>query len=173
MQSIFLPAMAVSFATGPVAGQNFGARRADRVREAFRQGALISVVIMASLMILIHWQPALLVAGFTDDANVRDIAAEYLQIVSWNFVAQGLIFTCSSLFQGLGDTRPALLSTATRLVTFVLPAVWLSLQPGFQLHHVWYLSLGTTILQAVVSLLLVRSQFRRRLGGLQAVATTA
>jgi putative MATE family efflux protein len=173
MQSIFLPAMAVSFATGPVAGQNFGARKPDRVREAFRKGAFISVIIMASLMILIHWQPALLVSGFTDDPHVRAIAAEYLQIVSWNFVAQGLIFTCSSLFQGLGDTRPALLSTATRLVTFVLPALWLASRPGFQLHHVWYLSLFTTLLQAVVSLLLVRSQFRRRLGVPGAVPATA
>ena len=172
-QSIFLPAMAVSFATGPVAGQNFGARKLDRVREAFRQGAFISVVIMAALTLLIHWRPDLLVAGFTEDLSVRAVAAEYLVIVSWNFVAQGLIFTCSSLFQGLGDTRPALLSTATRLLTFVPPAIWLSSRPDFKLQHVWYLSLFTVLLQAVVSYLLVRAQFRRRLGAPRAAAVAA
>ena len=31
MQAIFLPAMAVAFATGPIAGQNFGARHAQRL----------------------------------------------------------------------------------------------------------------------------------------------
>src|SRR5262249_50784584 len=42
MQALFLPAMAVAFAIAPVAGQNFGARQFERVRETFRQGALIS-----------------------------------------------------------------------------------------------------------------------------------
>ncbi len=36
MQAVFLPAMAVAFATGPIAGQNFGARHAGRVRDTFR-----------------------------------------------------------------------------------------------------------------------------------------
>ena len=36
MQGIFLPAMAIAFAAAPVAGQNFGARQPDRVRETFR-----------------------------------------------------------------------------------------------------------------------------------------
>ena len=37
MQSIFLPAMAIAFATGPIAGQNFGAKQFTRVRETFRR----------------------------------------------------------------------------------------------------------------------------------------
>src|SRR5262249_26278109 len=46
MQSIFLPAMAVAFAASPIAGQNFGAGRHDRVRDTFRQTALIGSAIM-------------------------------------------------------------------------------------------------------------------------------
>jgi len=32
MQALFLPRVALSFAVAPVVGQNFGGRRADRVR---------------------------------------------------------------------------------------------------------------------------------------------
>ena len=39
MQAIFLPAMAIAFATGPIAGQNFGAQQFARVRETFRAAA--------------------------------------------------------------------------------------------------------------------------------------
>lgn len=173
MQSIFLPVMAVAFAAGPIAGQNFGARHHERVRETLRKAMLVSAIIMAALTLLIHWDPDMLVRGFTDDAEVREVAATFLTIVSWNFVAQGIIFTCSSLFQGLGDTRPALLSTATRLVTFVLPAIWMSTQPWFQIRHVWYLSVATVTLQAVVSLLLLRVQFRRRLAPIVAAPLAA
>ena len=163
MQAIFLPAMAVAFAAGPIAGQNFGARHHPRVRETFGKAVLISTVIMATLTLLVHWRPELLVNGFSQDPQVQSIAATFLTIASWNFVAQGIIFTCSSLFQGLGDTRPALFSTCTRLITFALPAIWLSTQPRFHIEHIWYLSVATVTLQAVASLLLLRTQFRRRL----------
>lgn len=163
MQSIFLPAMAVAFAVGPIVGQNFGAKLAERVRETFHKAVLISAILMGALTVLIHFGPDLLVRGFSDDAPVRAIAATFLGIISWNFVAQGIVFTCSNLFQGLGDTRPAMLSTTVRLVAFSLPAVWLSSRPQFQIEHLWYLSVGVSTLQAVISWLLVRSQFRRRL----------
>lgn len=173
MQSIFLPAMAVAFAAGPIAGQNFGAGHAGRVRETFQKAALISVAIMAILTALAHWDPELLVRGFADDPAVRAVAATFLTITSWNFVAQGLIFTCSSMFQGLGNTRPALISTGSRVVTFVLPAVWMSGQPWFEIHHLWYLSVTTVTLQALLSWLLLRVQFRRRLSALAPIAVPA
>jgi len=173
MQSIFLPAMAVAFAAGPIAGQNFGARKFDRVRETFMRAVFISSAIMLTLTLLVHISPSLLVKGFTDDAAVLLVAATFLQIVSWNFVAQGLIFTASALFQGLGDTRPALLSTTTRLVTFALPAMWMSRRPGFKIEHIWYLSVATQTLQALVSLWLVRIQFKRKLSELPASPAAA
>src|SRR5205814_6400906 len=52
MQAVFLPAMAVAFATGPIAGQNFGARHAERVRDTFRHAAIMGAVIMLTLTLL-------------------------------------------------------------------------------------------------------------------------
>jgi len=173
MQAILLPAMAVAFAAGPIVGQNFGARQPARVRETFKAAAVISVVIMAVLTVLVHVSPSLLVRGFTDDAAVLEVATVYLQIVSWNFIAQGIVFTASSLFQGLGDTRPAVLSTGTRLLTFALPAMWIARQPGFRIEQIWYLSIAAQTLQALLSLWLVRSQLRRKLNPLVAAAPAA
>ncbi len=75
----------------------------------------------------------------------------------------GLVLTCSSLFQALGSTWPSLMSSALRLATFAMPALWLSMQPGFRLVGVWYLSVATVVLQAIVSLALLRQQMRARL----------
>jgi putative MATE family efflux protein len=173
MQSIFLPAMAVAFAAGPIAGQNFGAKRPDRVRETFYKSALISTVIMVVLTVLIHWRPDLLVAPFTSDPAVREVASVFLKIATYNFVAQGLVFTCSSMFQGLGDTRPAMLSTGTRLVVFAVPAIWVSGRPEFRIEHIWYLSVITMTVQAIVSLLLLRAQFQKKVPLTMAAATPA
>jgi putative MATE family efflux protein len=145
MQSIFLPAMAVAFAAAPIAGQNFGAKRYDRVRETFRVTALIGTGIMLTLTVLCHVNPSLLARPFTDDPAVLAVSNDYLQVVSWNFAFSGLVMAAGSLFQGMGDTRPSLFASATRTVTFIAPVLWLSTQPGFTLHHVWLASVASVI----------------------------
>jgi O-antigen/teichoic acid export membrane protein len=77
------------------------------------------------------------------------------------------------MFQGLGNTKPAMLSTATRLAVFVPLAVWLSKQPGFHLPQVWYLSVATVWMQGFVSFALLRQQFRKRLAPVAAGAPAA
>jgi putative MATE family efflux protein len=163
MQSIFLPAMAVAFATAPIVGQNFGARRPDRVRATFRSSVVMTGSVMLLLTLICQWQSAWLIRPFSSEPNVVAIGAEFLAIISLNYVATGIIFTCSSTFQGLGNTWPSLASSASRLVTFVGPAIWLSRQPWFQMYHLWYLSVATVTLQALTSLFLVRREFERRL----------
>lgn len=163
MQSIFLPAMAIAFAAGPIAGQNFGAKNHERVRETFRVAAMLSCGVMAAITLLTQLQPALLIGPFSDQADVTAVGALFLQMISWNFVAQGIIFTCSSVFQGLGNTKPALLSSASRLITFAVPVFLIAGLPGFEIEHVWYLSIASVTLQAGVSLWLLRAEFGRRL----------
>lgn len=164
MQALFLPVMAVAFAVAPVAGQNFGARRYDRVRETFTSAAILSSVLMLVLTLVCQWRPELFIRFFTSQPDAAAVGAGYLQIISWNFLATGLIFTCSGLFQALGNTWPSLLSSASRLLTFVLPAVVMSRMPHFALTKVWYLSVATVALQALTSLALLRREMHRKLG---------
>ena len=163
MQAVFLPAMAIAFATAPVAGQNVGANEPDRVRETFRTSIVILSAIMLLLTLFCQWRPGVLIAFFTDDQAVIDPGAEFLRIISWNFVAMGIVFTCSGMFQALGNTVPALLAGATRLVTFVIPAIWLSRQSWFELHHLWWVSVATMALQAVIVWWLLSGEMRRKL----------
>ena len=129
--------------------------------------------VMLALTIFCQWRPALLVAGFTDDPEVIAVGADYLRVISWNFLAMGIIFTNSSMFQGMGNTVPAFLASATRLVTFALPAVWLTTYSGFELRHLWYLSVVTTALQAGASWWMLDREFDKRLGGIPALVPAA
>ena len=80
------------------------------------------------------------------------MGTQFLLVISWNFLATGIVFTCSAVFQGLGHTMPAVLSAASRLVSFVVPALWLASQPQFQLVQLWYVSVASVTLQALFSL---------------------
>ena len=172
MQAIFLPAMAVAFATSPVAGQNMGAGLLDRVRATFRSAIGIGSVLMLALTLICQVEPGWFVRAFTSDAAVVAIATQFLRYISWNFVAQGIVFTCSGMFQALGNTVPSLISSASRLLTFALPTIWLSHQPGFELRHVWMASVASVTLQAIFSLWLMRREFQLGLKP-AAVATAA
>jgi Na+-driven multidrug efflux pump len=160
-QSLFLPAMAVAFATAPIVGQNFAAGQFARVREAFRLAAIAGAVIMALLTLLCQLRSAWLIRVFTTEPTAMAVGAQFLRVVSWNFVASGFVFTCSALFQGLGNTIPSLLSSMIRIVSFMIPAFWLAARPEFHLVQLWYVSVASQTLQAFVSLWLVRGQFRR------------
>ena len=163
MQSIMLPAMAVAFATGPIAGQNFGAKLPARVRETFWSAVKFNLILMVALTLVCQVRPEWLILFFTKDPVVVETAAHFLRLISWNFTASGLVFVCSGIFQGLGHTWPALGSTATRVATFMLPAIWLSTLPGFAIDHVWYLSVASMWLQAAISLYLLSRTMKARL----------
>ena len=171
MQAVFLPAMAIAFATAPVAGQNMGAGKPDRVRETFRTSMITLSAIMLMLTLVCQLRPSVFIAFFTNDQAVIATGAEFLQIISWNFVAMGIVFTCSGMFQAIGDTVPALLAGATRLVTFAIPAIWLSGQSWFELRHLWYASVATVALQAAVTWVMLSVKLKQKLGDEPSVIT--
>ncbi|MEQ8953394.1 MAG: MATE family efflux transporter [Gammaproteobacteria bacterium] len=164
MQSIFLPTMAIAFAVGPIVGQNFGAGFPDRVRETFYKGMLLSTVVMLTVTIILQWRPEIVVRVFTDEPEVVRVASVFLQIVSWNFITQGIVFTASGVFQGLGNTRPSLFSSMLRIVVFVPLALFVSNREGFVIEHVWYVSVVSVVIQACFSVWLVTREFRKRFG---------
>jgi Na+-driven multidrug efflux pump len=64
MQAIFVPVLAIAFAASPVAGQNFGAGNAARVKETFRASVALSSVVMLAATLLCQWRPEVLVSFF-------------------------------------------------------------------------------------------------------------
>ena len=163
IQAGFMPVVALGFAVAPVAGQNFGARLAHRVKATFKDAVIMAVVVMIAFAIASHIAPAALVGIFTNDPAVIAVGEEYLRIVSWNYVASGIIFVASSMFQAMGNTIPSLIASGTRLLLIVVPSVILSRLPGFQLHTIWYLSVGAVFVQLALSMYLLSREFGRRL----------
>ncbi len=165
-----MPSMAISFAIPAIAGQNFGGGRPERVADTLKQGLALELVLMAGVVAACQLWAPVPVAWFTTDPRAADVAVTILHVVSWNFFGAGIVFACSGMFQAMGNTLPALLSSFTRLLTFVLPALWISQRPGFALVDVWHLSVASVFLQAIVSVLLVRRQMGSRLAPMRPLA---
>lgn len=165
MQAIFLPAMAIAFAAAPVAAQNLAAGLPERVRQTFYDAVKIGSALMFASTLFAHWRPEWFATPFSDDPEVIRVAALFLRIISWNFVASGIIFTCSGMFQAMGNTMPTVISSATRLGIFAAAAFWVSHRPGFQLEWLWYTSVVATTLHLLFTLWLLQVEARRRMAG--------
>jgi putative MATE family efflux protein len=163
IQACFMPVVALGFAVAPVAGQNFGARRAERVKQTFYVAASMATAGMILVFLASQVAAQSMMRVFTNEAAVVAVGEEYLRIVSWSYIASGIIFVASSMFQAMGNTIPSLVSSFTRIVGTAIPVMFLSRMPGFTLRWVWLLSAVTIFAQLTISLLLLRREFRRRL----------
>ena len=160
VQALFMPVVALGFAVAPVAGQNVGARLGERVKDVFKSACTMVSVYMFVAAIICNIAPAALIGVFSLDAEVIAVGNEYLRIISWNFIASGLVFVSSSMFQALGNTIPSLVASISRLVVVAVPALWLARLPNFELRWIWYLSVLAILLQLGIVMLLLRREFR-------------
>jgi putative MATE family efflux protein len=163
VQAGFLPVVALGIAVAPVAGQNVGARRGDRVRETYRAGATMAAAMMLGLAVLCRLVPAQMIGVFSSDPQVIAFGAEYLRISAWSFIASGIIFVTSSMFQAMGNTLPSLVTSFGRIAVTSLLVVFLARMPDFALRWIWYLSATTIWLHLAASYVLLRREFRVRL----------
>jgi putative MATE family efflux protein len=163
IQACFMPVVALGFAVAPVAGQNFGAHRPERVKQTFYVAAGMAAAGMTLVFLASQIAAVPMMRVFTEEAAVIAVGNEYLRIVSWSYIASGVIFVTSSMFQAMGNTIPSLISSFTRIVGTAIPVILLSRMPGFSLRWIWLLSAVTVFAQMGLSLLLLRREFRRRL----------
>jgi Na+-driven multidrug efflux pump len=163
VQSAFLPVVALGFAVAPVAGQNFAAGKGDRVRAAFKAAAGMAAALMFITALVIYFAAVPLMGIFTKDAEVTLVGVEYLRIVAWNFVASGVTFVSSSMFQALGNTIPPLATSTLRILLAAIPAIFLARVAGFHLTWIWYLGAIAVLLQMSLNLILLQREFRLKL----------
>jgi len=107
--------------------------------------------------------PQALVLPFSKQADVVEVGVSYLRAISLTYVATAVIFSTASVFQGIGNTKPPFVSSALRVLTFAIPVVALARTHWFRLSHVWYLSAASIFLQALLNVLFLRRELRRRM----------
>ncbi|MBY0493166.1 MAG: MATE family efflux transporter [Cyanobacteria bacterium] len=165
VQSAFLPVVALGFAVAPVAGQNFAARKPDRVRAAFTAAAGMSAAAMLVVAVGMFFGAEALMRIFTKDPEAIAVGVEYLRIVVVTFVPSGITFVSSSMFQALGNTIPPLATSTLRILIAAVPAVFLARAAGFHLTWIWYLGAIATLLQMTLNLFLLQREFRLKMDG--------
>src|SRR6202007_3382108 len=87
LQSGMMPVISLSFAAAAVAGQNYGARQPQRVRETFAAALKYGLICSVAMIAIAQLFPAALVRAFSDDPAVLEGGIEFLRVISLNLIA--------------------------------------------------------------------------------------
>jgi len=163
MQSLMMPTLAISFATPALIGQNFGAGKAQRVQDIFHTVLKMNLILMLIFGAVCILASSHLMEWFTEEQGVITIGSIYLTWIGWNFIPSSVVMACNGVYQGLGNTWPALFCSLARIAVVVV-GIWL-LYPleSFSSEHIWQLSLAATVLQAGLTYYLLRQLMLRKL----------
>ncbi len=154
----FMPGYGFAIAASIITGQSLGAGKPRRAEEGTRQSWLLGLMTMSAMGLVFFLFPRQLVALFTVDREVIDLAARCLQIaaVMQPAIATTEVFT--GALRGAGDTRTAMYVTALGSWAVRVPLIVVAV-------YVLHLSLVTVWLAMVaewtVRALLVRWVFTR------------
>jgi len=108
-------------------GQNLGAQRKDRVRQAIRLSFRFSLVFQFLLYIIVALLAKPIAEQFSEQASVQETIVLYLWIVPIAFGVSGIVTLINVSMNVLGKPRIALYINIIRLIVFYLPFAYLGL----------------------------------------------
>lgn len=146
----------------PIAGYNYGAKDADRVKQTINTAILYGTAIATLIFIVIMIFPAQLVGIFTEDQALLQSTPNALIIA---FLATPVITTqlvSSAYFQAAGKALPALVLTLLKQGIFLIPLVFI-LPKFYGINGVWMAFPIADISSTVVTYVYLKKEMRLHL----------
>lgn len=121
----FAVIFALSGAIGPIIGQNFGAAKHDRVRDAFREGVMFVAAYVAVAALLLYLLRAPLAGFFEAEGVTRTLIYLFCGPLALLWFFNGVIFVSNAAFNNLGHPFYSTMINWGRNTLGTIPFVWL------------------------------------------------
>lgn len=128
--------MGLTMGMQPIVGYNFGAQKLDRVKQVLRLSIITGACITTTGFIICELFPHAVVAIFTDDAQLIDIAVRSVRICVVVFPIVGAQIVIGNFFQSIGMAKMSIFLSLTRQLIYLLPGL-LIFSHYFGLDGVW------------------------------------
>ena len=156
-QLIHQPYQTLGTAVSTYTGQNYGAKKNDRITEGFRKAMLFMAVFSLVMLPVMQLGGRVLVGLFVKEEEVIAMGARAVRITSLFYVFLGMIYVVRGVLNGLGDAFFALLNGFVEVlgrftVPFLLTAI-----PAIGLWGIWWSTGVVWILSGVTAWLRYRS----------------
>ncbi len=122
-----LPVIGLNTAVISIAGQNYGARRYERIKEVYFSSLIIGAIIMCIAGVIIYIFSEPIIRVFSNDMEVIKYGSSYLKIAAFIGPIYPVFFISHALFTALKKTFLIFYSNLFRMVFLPLVIVWLIL----------------------------------------------
>ena len=123
---VFMVVIGIATNAAPLVGQNWGARRFDRVDEALRLCYRYCLLWGAIAAVIMWTGGEFFVTLIRDDAEVVATATSYLYIIPITIGFAGMFNTANGAFNALSKPLPPLVLSLLRLLVFYIPLALLA-----------------------------------------------
>ena len=121
-QLIHQPYGTLGTALSTYTGQNYGAKKHDRIIEGYRKSMIMMAIFTVIMIPLIQIFGQPITRLFVKEPEVIEMGARALRITSWFYIFLGVIYVVRGVLNGIGDATFALINGVTEVVgRFVVP----------------------------------------------------
>ncbi len=137
-QIIHQPYQTLSAALSTFTGQNYGARKMNRVKEGYRKSLLIMAIFSVIMLPIIQLFGDNIIRIFVEDADVIAMGAQALRITSYFYIMLGLIYVVRGVLNGLGDSVFALFNGIIEVIGRFTVPIMLTGIAAIGLWGIWW-----------------------------------
>ena len=166
-QILLLPILGMTGALLPIAGQNFGAQKYDRVRSALKYCWGIGFAMTALATPILLFGGSFAMALFSNDPDVIRAGSSYLRVDAFLFPIYMMLFSINSLLQSFKQAIWTLWISVYRQGFAVGFFVWMFISfLDFGVQGVWF-GIATAVTSGwIMSLIIVSNVAKTQIGGL-------
>ena len=140
-------------------GQNFGAKKYDRIIKGYHTTLTIGIVYAVITSIVFILFPEYLVNIFINDASTIKIASMYLQIIAYSQIFSAIEMVSNGMFTGLGMPNiPATISIAFTVLRIPMALIFIKY---FDVNGIWLSISLSSVLKGIASYVMYRLKVRK------------
>lgn len=124
-QLITMPLSGICQGGNPIISFNYGAKRYDRVREAFMTQFIVCVSYAGLFCLMLMLFPRLFAGIFTSEAPLIDYTAWAIRIFFAGVFSVGFQLTCQQSFIALGKAKVSLFLACLRKIILLIPMIYI------------------------------------------------
>lgn len=172
---VFMPVFGLNQGALPVMGYNFGARRRERMMQAYKVSLAAAAAIMAAGTALFQLAPGLMLSLFQSSEEaalgaaspLMQMGVPALRTISICFIPAAFGIINSTVFQAIGRGMNSLIVSVCRQLVIILPAAWL-FGKWWGVNGTWYAFPFAEIFTLVLSFVLLYRDYKEEISKLEA-----
>ena len=159
---VFLPIFGIASALTTMVGMYFGANEIDKIRYITKYGISRAFIITSIGSILLYIFAPVIISGFTDEIVIKNIAVDYLRVISLLFPFISIGLTIGRILQGLGLGMPSLIITTIRVIGVAGPLAYYFIYIlDKPVEWMWYAMFISGVMATTISIIWLKFAFRK------------